>query len=198
MWKWIVGAALVLVVLLAATCWYGYKKLTAGGASATVAIAATPDRVFASLANPDSMALWMSDGSSIAASHHGILTVGDTLHIERGTPGRAHQQYTWTVSEVIPGHLLVVQMRADTSGVFASRRDSLFAEGDSTIIVSTIASPMIDSMRTRRGDTGGKVGGALLDFGSKMLISAFRIVSEEELKHLKTRIEGHAVPATQP
>lgn len=195
MWKWIVGSALVIVVLLAVTCWLGYKKLTEGGDSATVAIAATPDRVFTSLADPDSMAVWMAAGSKIGAPHHGLLTVGDTLHVETGTPGRLRQQYTWTVSEVTPGRLLVVQMRADTSGnVFATRRDSLVAAGDSTIIISTIASPMIDSMLTRRGDTGGKVGGALLNFGSKMLISAFRVVSEHELKRLKARLEGQPMP----
>lgn len=195
MWKWIVGAALVIVVLLAGTCWYGYKKLTSGGDSATVAIAATPDRVFASLANSDSMALWMGAGSKIVAPHHGLLTVGDTLHVETGTPGRSYQQYIWIVSTVTPGRLLVLQMRSDTSGVFATRRDSLVATGDSTIIITTIASPMIDSMRTLRGDTGGKVGGALLNFGSKVLISAFRLVSEHELKRLKARLEGQPMPA---
>lgn len=196
MWKWIVGGALVIVVLLAATCWIGYKKLTSGGDSARVAIAATPDRVFISLADPDSMAMWMAAGSKIAASHHGILAIGDTLHVETGTPGRSHQQYTWIVRDISPGKLLALDMRADTSGnVFATRRDSLVAIGDSTIITSTIGSPMIESMRTRRGDTGGKVGGALLNFGSKMLISAFRVLSEHELKRLKARLEGRPMPA---
>lgn len=195
MWKWIVGGALVIVVLLAATCWFGYKKLTSGGDSATVAIAATPDRVFASLADPDSMAVWMTAGTQVTAPRHGVLAAGDTLHVETSSPGRSHQRYTWIVSEVAPGRLLALQMRADTSSsVFATRRDSLVAAGDSTIIISTIASPMIDSLRTRRGDTGGKVGGALLDFGSKMLISAFRIVSEHDLKRLKARLEGQPMP----
>lgn len=195
MWKWIVGAAALIAVLLVVTCWYGYKKLTAGGDSAVVAIAATPERVFASLADPDSMAVWMGAGSKISAPHHGLLTAGDTLRVETGTPGRSYQQYIWIVSAVTPGRLLVLQMRSDTSGVFATRRDSLVASGDSTIIISTIASPMIDSMRTLRGDTGGRVGGALLNFGSKVLISAFRVVSEHELKRLKARLEGQPMPA---
>ena len=194
MWKWIVGAAVLVVVLLVGTCWYGYKKLTSGGDSATVTIAATPDRVFASLADPDSMVVWMGGGSKVAAPHHGMLREGDTLHIETGTPGRSQQQYIWVVGEVAPPRLLVLQMRSDTSGVFATRRDSLVASGDSTTIISTIASPMIDSMRTQRGDTGGRVGGALLNFGSKVLIAAFRIVSEHELKRLKARLEGQPMP----
>ena len=195
MWKWIVGAAALIVVLLVGTCWYGYKKLTAGGDSAVVAIAATPERVFASLADPDSMAVWMGAGSKISAPHQGLLTAGATLRVETGTPGRSYQQYIWIVSAVTPDRLLVLQMRSDTSGVFATRRDSLVASGDSTIIISTIASPMIDSMRTLRGDTGGKVGGALLNFGSKVLISTFRFLSERELKRLKARLEGQPMPA---
>ena len=196
MWKWIVGAALVIVVLLVGTCWYGYRKLTSGGSSAVVAIAATPERVFASLADPDSMRAWMAPGSVIGASHHGPVVAGDTIHIETGSPGRSQQRYTWTISEVEPGRVLAVQMRVDTSGnIFATRRDSLVGHGDSTIVISTIGSPMIDSMRTIRGDTGGKVGGALLDFGSKMLISAFRVLSERELGRLKAHLEGHPMPA---
>ncbi|MGH7592777.1 MAG: SRPBCC family protein [Gemmatimonadales bacterium] len=196
MWKWIVGVALFLVVLLVGTCWLGYRKLTSGGASATVAIAATPDRVFASLADPDSMAVWMATGSTVTSVHHGVVTVGDTLHIETGTSGRARQQYTWIVSAVTPGQLLVLDMRVDTSKrVFATRRDSLVTAGDSTMVITTIASPMIDSMRTQRGDTSGKVGGALLDFGSKVVISAFRVMSERDLERLKARLEGRPMPA---
>ena len=195
MWKWIVGAAAVIVVLVIGFGWYGYRKLTSGGDSATVAIAASPERVFASLADPDSMAVWMGNDSRVTAPHHGLLAVGDTLRVESGSGGRSHQQYIWIVNEVTPDRLLVLQMRSDTGGVFATRRDSLVPRGDSTIIISTIASPMIDSMRTQRGDTGGRVGGVLLNFGSKVLISAFRLVSENELKHLKARLEGHEVSA---
>ena len=191
MWKWIVGALLLLVVALAATCYIGYKKFTGGGDSARVAIAASPDRVWASLADPDSMAVWMADGSKIAAPHHGIVSVGDTLHIETFSGRSRSQNFTWTVTEVGSGRLLVLQMRNDSSGqVFASRRDSLVAAGDSTLVISTIGVPMIDSIRSERGDSVGKVGGAVLDFSSRMLISAFRIVSERDLTRLKARLEG--------
>lgn len=195
MWKWIVGALLLLVVALAATCYIGYRRLTGGGDSATVAVAASPDRVWASLADPDSMSIWMTAGSKVAASHHGIVAVGDTLHIETTARSSRQQNFTWTVSDVTPGRLLVLQMRNDSSGqVLATRRDSLVATGDSTLVVSTIGSPMIDSIRDERGDSGGKLGGAMLDFSSKMLVSAFRLLSEHDLRRLKARLEGKPMP----
>lgn len=191
MWKWIVGALLVLVVALAATCYIGYRKLMGGGDSVTVAVAASPDRVWASLANSDSMSIWMAVGSKVTASRHGIVAVGDTLHIEMMSRGSKQQNYTWTVSDVTPGRLLVLQMRNDSSRqIFATRRDSLVGAGDSTLVVSTIGSPVIDSMRNERGDSGGKLGGAVLDFGSKMLVSVFRLMSEQDLRRLKARLEG--------
>ena len=99
------------------------------------------------------------------------------------------------MSEVTPGRLLVLQMRNDPTGqIFATRRDSLVATGDSTVVVSTIGSPMIDSLRNERGDSGGKLGGAVLDFSSKMLVSAFRVISERDLRRLKARLEGKPMP----
>ena len=197
MWKWIVGILVVVVLIIGGVAWYGYTKLTAGGDSAMVSIAASPARVFASLADPDSMQQWMGEGTTITASHHGILAAGDTLHVEQGSPSSARrQQFTWSVSEVDPERLLVLQM-GDTSGkVFATRRDSLVVSGDSTRVITTIASPMMDSIRMVRGDSGGKVRGAAINLTSKILISAFRELSREELLHLKTRLEtGASAPA---
>ncbi|HEY4100622.1 MAG TPA: SRPBCC family protein [Gemmatimonadales bacterium] len=197
MWKWIVGAAVALILLVAGAGWYGYHKLTSGGDSATVTIAASPERVFASLADPDSMAIWMGNGVTITASHHGTVAPGDSLLVQRTARGTsAGNRYTWTVGEVYPSHLLVLQMRSDSSGqIFAMRRDSLVAAGDSTKVISTIASPAIDSMRAGRGDTGSKVQGAALDVGSKLMVAAFRLMSEAELKRLKARLEGSPMPA---
>ncbi len=191
MWKWIVGALLVLVVAIAGFCYVAIKKITAGGDAVTVTVAATPERVFAALADPDSMQAWMMPGTLVGASHRGIVAVGDTLHVETaGVGGRGHQQFTWLVRAVTPGQLLVIEMR-DSTGVtaFTARRDSLMVSGDSTRIVSTIASPMMDSLKTERGDTGGKTGGAMLNFASKMLVSAFRLQSEAELRQLKAHLE---------
>ena len=191
MWKWIVGALLVLVVAVAGFCYVAVKKITAGGDTVTVTVAATPDRVFAALADPDSMQTWMMPGSLVGAAHRGPVAAGDTLHVETTGPGgRGHQQFTWLVRTVKPGQLLVIEMRDSTGATaFTARTDSLVVSGDSTRIVSTIASPMMDSLKTERGDTGGKTGGAMLNFASKMLVSAFRLQSEVELRQLKTHLE---------
>jgi hypothetical protein len=119
------------------------------------------------------------------------------VHIEsaRVRAGRS----SWVVSELVPGQLLVRQLLSDTtSHVVATRRDSLVPAGDSTKIISTISSPLMDSIRTQSGDTVGKVGNAMLDFSAKMLISVFRAASAEELKKLKAHIEGKPLPATRP
>ncbi len=195
MWKWIVGAALVLVVVLAGTCWWGYRRLTAGGDVARVSIDAPPARVFASLADPDSMAVWMSTGSTVTASHHGMLAVGDTVHVDRMERAR-HERYTWTVAALVPDQLLVLEMRSDSSGqAVATQRDSLAQHGDSTDVISTIASPLIDSLRQRRGDSSAKVPSAILEMSSKVLTSALRVLAEQELDRLKARIEGKPMPA---
>lgn len=194
MWKWIVGGLLVVVVALAATCYVTYKKFTSGGDSAMVTVAASPDRVFASLADADSMASFMGRGMTMRATHHGLVVVGDTLHVETENPtSKRGQHFTWIVSDVQPAHLLVLEMRDDSTGhVFASRRDSLVASGDSTLIVSTIASPMMDSLKTERGDTGRKMGGAILNFASKIVINGFRVAAEQQLRELKKHVEAGA------
>lgn len=192
MWKWIVGALLVLVVAVAAFCYVAVKKFTSGGDTVAVTVAAAPDRVFAALADPDSMTTWMMRGSVVTTSHPGILKAGDTLHVETGKPGSPlHKQFIWVVSEATLGKLLVLEMRDSTGvAVYATRRDSLIASGDSTRIVSTIAVPMMDSIKSERGDTGGKVGGVILDFGSKLMITTFRMQSEQELQQLKRHLEA--------
>ena len=86
MWKWIVGALLGLVVLVAALGYYAYHRFTkfaSGGDSTSVVISASPSRVFASLANTDSLAVWMGAESMITASRSGPLVIGDTVHVER-------------------------------------------------------------------------------------------------------------------
>jgi len=75
MWKWIVGALLVLVVAIAGFCYVAVKKITAGGDTVTVTVAATPERVFAALADPDSMQAWMMPGTLVGASHRGVVVI---------------------------------------------------------------------------------------------------------------------------
>jgi uncharacterized protein YndB with AHSA1/START domain len=194
MWKWIVGAALALLVLLAGVCWYGYRRLTAGGDTAVVTIGASPERVFGALADPDSMVVWMGDGTSITAPHRGMVSAGDTLRVEQ-VHGTHQQTVNWIVDAVDAPSLLVFEMRGDSLGSpFVVRRDSLVAQGDSTTIISTIGSPAIDSLRAVRGDTGGKVGGALINVTARVVTASMRMLSENELKRLKAHLEGKPTP----
>lgn len=199
MWKWIVAAALVIIVLFVATCWHMYNRFTAGGDVATVTIAASPARVYAALADPDSMAVWMAGDNAVTASRHGEVQVGDTVHVaSTSAPRVRHDEYTWTVAEVRPNELLALVMRNDsTNQTMVARRDSLVTIGDSTEIISTFVSPMLDSLRAVRGDTGGRVPGALLNASSKMLVSAFRLITQRELERLKAHIEGKPVAPRQ-
>ena len=87
MWKWIAGSVLLVIVLLAGTCYYGYRKLTDGGGATVVMIGATPERVYASIADPDSLATWVDVGSTVTSSRHGLLEVGDSFTIRRSRRG---------------------------------------------------------------------------------------------------------------
>lgn len=201
MWKWIVGGLLAVVVIGFVGCYVLVKHFASGGDSTSITVAASADRVFASLADADSMSVLMGKGTHVSAAHHGLVAVGDTLRVETGPQSATGgQRYTWIVSELVPGRLLVLEMRNDSSGqVFATRRDSLAPTGDSTLVVSTIASPIIDSLKTERGDTGRKMGGALLNFTSKVVIAGFRLAAEEELRQLKRHVEAPLKPAaTRP
>ncbi len=117
MWKWIVGGLLAVVVIGFVGCYVLVKRFASGGDSASVTVAATADRVFASLADADSMSVLMGKGTRVSATHHGLVAVGDTLRVETGPQSAtAGQRYTWIVSEVVPGRLLVLVMRNDSSG----------------------------------------------------------------------------------
>ena len=59
----------------------GYRKLASSGAghgTDTVTIGAPVARVFASVANADSLSGWMGDRRGVRVGHHGMLTPGDT------------------------------------------------------------------------------------------------------------------------
>ncbi len=187
MWKWIVGAALLIVVVLGGTCWYAFHKLTSGGNATSVTIGATPGHVFAMLSDRDSMKLWMATDSR-PGSGHGVLAVGDTARVEtttrqprNGLPARI----AWVVSEIVPGQLLVTEVRDTLKRLQFERRDSVAALGDSTVLVSAFALPGIDSLRTARGDTSSTVGTF-----EKIIESAFRLRAEGENQTLKTHVEG--------
>ncbi len=196
--KWMTGCLLVLLVL-AGMVWWGYRRMAAfapGNGPLSVGIKAPPDRVFASLANGDSIVTWMAQGNVVTVKRHGPLVVGDSLRVQmRSMPGLPQRSLIWTVSEVVPNKLLELEMRADTSRkVMAIRRDTLVEAGDSTLVMSSVSSPMMDSVQRTPGDTGSK--GLMLDMTSRLLISSFRMEAKLELLRLKARVEGRPMPAT--
>ena len=197
MWKWIGGVALFLVVLLMSGVCYGVKKMkqfAGDDGPATTMVGASVDRVFASLATGDSIPEWMGVSGTVHASRGGALKVGDSLTVLAPTAAGDRQRAGWIVTEVVPGRLLVLEMRNDSLGVvMASRRYALEVRADSTAIISTVAAPMLDSMKSSGGDSS--TGGAMMTFASKMMLTGLRAQAKVELMQLKARLEGRSVPA---
>ena len=197
MWKWLGGCLVVVAVLVTGAMIWGYRAIKdslAPDGSATVTIGAPPARVFASIAHGDSAATWMAEGSTVLPSRHGPLVPGDTLRIELKSRFPVPQQaMIWRVKEVARDTLLVLELVSDsTHGVIATRRDSIYAVGDSTRVVTRILSPMLDSMG--RGESKAKRAGRG-GFGPDFLLSMFRMQSKLELMRLKGRIDtGRASP----
>jgi uncharacterized protein YndB with AHSA1/START domain len=184
MLKWIGGCLVLIIVLIAAASFWAMrtmKKSLAPDGSATVTIAATPSRVFASLANGDSVGAWMAPGNSITTARHGPLAPGDSIRIQlKAALGMTQPPITWHVVQVVPDQLLVLRMvGGSTRGLTAIRRDSLVAKGDSTSIVSSLTSATLDSLRKDKSNVTGD-----------MMLSMLRIQSKVELDMLKARIEG--------
>ena len=200
MWKWLGGCLVVVAVLVTGAMIWGYRAMKdslAPDGSATVTIGAPPARVFASIGHGDSAATWMAQGSTVLTSRHDLLVPGDTLRIEMKPrfPG-PQKAMIWRVKDVVRDTLLVLELLSDsTHGVMATRRDSVFAVGDSTRVVTKLLSPMLDSMG--RGDGKAK-GAARGGFGPDFLLSMFRMQSKLELLRLKDRIESGRVRIRPP
>ncbi len=183
-------------MIICIALWSGYRKLASSGAghgTDTLTIGAPVPRVFASIANADSLSGWMADRRGVNVGHHGMLALGDTFQMEtRIRLSAGMRKLKWTVSEIRPNQLLALQLRSDSVGeLIATRQFSLAAKGDSTFIMSAIAAPIVDSIRAGRSDTL-KSSDAYLDAASKLLISALRLQSHIELEQLKSRVEGRA------
>lgn len=102
----------------------------------------------------------------------------------RGSLGVGQRPIVWTVRELKPDQVFALDlMNEGRTGVIATRRDSLIANGESTTVVSSITSTLPDSVRARAGMTGD------------MMMSMFRMQSKLELQSLKARIEGRPAPA---
>ncbi len=194
MWKWIAGGVLLLVVLVAGTCYYGLRKLTEGGGSAVVMIGANPDRVFASLADPDSLTTWVDVGSMVSSPRHGLLQAGDSFRIARPArkAGIGGDITTWRVVESVPGRSLMLRLANDSLRKVAiiSRYDSLSVVGDSTRLSTTYGAESMDSTRLSTKD-GGKPESAVLGFAQKLIVAGLRLATETDLQRLKARVEKH-------
>lgn len=194
MWKWIAGGVLVVIVLLAGTCYYGYRKLTAGGDTLTVMIGATPDRVYASLADPDSLSTWVDVGSTITSSRHGLAQEGDTVNVTRPPikSGRPGPSTSYVVLAADPGHSMTVKVAGDSLERFAkiTRHDSLVAVGDSTQLIITFAAEIVDPTRASVRDSG-KGSQAVLGFAEKLTVAGLRLAMEQDVQRLKARVEKH-------
>lgn len=195
MWKWIGGVLLVIVIALAGTCYAGYRRLTAGGDSVVVTIHGDANRVFASLANPDSMLVWMLPGSEVTPIGNGAFKPGDTVRISspstRGDTTRRTPQL-WVVREVhAPASFVVDAIQFNTSGtphVIYTRRDSVITIGDSTRVVSSFA--MADNpMGVPVSPNAGGAQRTMMGVAEKMLVGAAKMMTDVQMKQLKTHIE---------
>lgn len=192
MWKWIGGIVLIIILCFAAAIWTGYRKLTAGGDAATVTIAGTPERIFAALANHDSLPGWYVLRGQPTPSGRGPIAVGDSLPAQVPQAASRGRTTRWVADAVVPGKLIVLSLHSDTA-IVAVRRDSLVSIGDSTEVVTTISSPLMDNVKAQNPNGAGLIG-----VSSKLLVSAMRLQSKVELLRLKNHIEGRPVEAIQP
>ena len=194
MLKWIGGCLVLAIVLVGGGLWYGYHQLRGSlepDGSARVAIAATPERVFATMGNADSVVAWMGKSSNVSVSRPGVLIPGSRVRISVRSPANLPQEpMDWVIREVVPNQLIVRELVTAKGQSAALRRDSLSAKGDSTIITSTLVSSLVDSLVAvkdrQKGTTKGELAGDLM-------LSLFRFQSKVELQTLKAHIEGKPV-----
>lgn len=185
MLKWVGGCLLLVVVLIAAGSWFAMRTMRESlepDGSARVTIAASPDRIYASLSDGDSVRTWMAQGNTVTTWRRGPFVVGDSIRVElRQSLGISRQPMMWRVSELIPNRLVSLElMTPATRRVLGMRRDSLVQVGDSTQVVSTVTSALLtDSART-----------ATRAVAADMMLSMFRLQAKLELQGLKARIEG--------
>ena len=199
MWKWIGGGCLLIAVLLGILAYGGYRtmaNIAAKGPEVTVTIAGTPQRVFITMTHTDSMRAWHESTWGLTSTRRGMLVAGDTLRSEGDSlKGRM----LMIIDTVVPNVLFVTHAVTGRDGrefVMMRRRDSLFAVGDSTRIVSTISTMMADSAGKYAGQ-GGVVGG-VAGMAATMGTAGMRIGTEQELNLLKRHIEGVPPTARKP
>jgi len=183
------------VLLIAVALAYGYRRLTAGGDSVAVTMEAPPSRVFSAMSSYDSLGAWMSTAGNLAPMHHGPVHAGDTIAVGKNQRGDETRRILWLVDSLVPDRLVVTEIRSEPRGdIVAIRRDSLSARGGSTVVVSTITSPLMDAVRGRENNRTSEVRTATTGVASKLMISGFRMQAELDLKRLRDHIEGRELP----
>ena len=186
MLKWVGGCLVLVVVLIAGGLWFAMRSMrdTLGpDGSVRVSIAASPQRVYASMSNADSLKTWMAQGNTVTTWRSGPLVVGDSIKIEiRRSLGTA---MVWRVRELVPDQAITLDLTQGTTQPVGVRKDSLIAAGDSTIVVSVITSTAGDSVKS--GASG---------LAADMATSMFRLQAKLELQTLKARLEGRAQTKT--
>lgn len=193
MLKWIASGCLVIIVVIGIVAYAGYRKMqsiAAAGPTVTVGIHAPAERVFASMSHSDSIAAWFAPGTILRVTKKGQLAAGDSiiLRSNRDTLGSA-----WVIDTVLPGQLIAMRYVALPRGtVVFRRRDSVSTAADSTLVTSTVAFTMADSLANAQGQATGVTGG-LLGMSATMGTAGARIQAEMELKRLKSHIEGPPV-----
>lgn len=159
--------------------------------SVRVAIAATPQRVFATMANADSVSQWAGQGNTVSVSQPGIFVPGSRIRISmRSTAGIPQQPMDWIVREIVPDQLIVRELVTEKGQRAATRRDSLIAKGDSTVVVSRTISPLVDSIVVATDRKKGTKNGGMAGVTGDLMVSMFRFQSKIELQTLKAHIEG--------
>ena len=104
----------------------------------------------------------------------------------KGSLGVGQRPIVWNVRELKPDQVVAMDLMNEArTHVIATRRDSLVANGDSTVVISAIYPMLPDSVQSRAGVAGD------------MMMSMFRMQSKLELQSLKARIEGRAAPASK-
>jgi uncharacterized protein YndB with AHSA1/START domain len=195
MLKWIASGCLVVVLVVCVIAYAGYRKMktiAAAGPSVTVAINAPAARVFASMSHTDSLSTWFAPGSTTFTTRHGPLGVGDSIFMMPAR-GDTTQRSAWVIDTIVPNQLIARRLvLVGRGGVVFTRRDSIAAAGDSTLVTSTVTSFLADTLAAARSRANGVAGG-LIDMASTMGTAGGRMQAEIELKQLKRHIEGPPV-----
>ncbi|HRP08080.1 MAG TPA: SRPBCC family protein [Gemmatimonadales bacterium] len=190
MLKWILIIIVLMMLVVMGTCWYGYRKMTEGGDTASITIATTPDRIWRYLTIPDSFAVWQDSTAVLGFSDDSLLSVGDSVRMGSGGQASLTQQkrMVWVMERALEPSVIAWAASDDSTGMVIVRRtDSLVPMGDSVQVLSRFEVPAMHPLAT--GDSIGGLGRKLMAGAGRIAASAGRIIAEQDLARLKARLE---------